>query len=325
MWAKIDDQYYLNPKNDTVDRDEQDLHLAAIVYANMKRTRGFIAKGRLLMLCVWAKIPEANEAKAEAIASHLVEHRYFDEAPGGYQIHDFGDWNKSQEELDAIRDARSEAGRRGGVASGASRRSKRSKSEPNPEPNTNQNTNPSPYPVNSSSSSSSTGGLAEKAKETPADEPEDDPGESLIPLDKEWAKALEEFHQNIGGTSPLMIEDMQSVFDTLRLNGHIGWWTLAVQQSASQNKRAWSYVNKTLLSCEQKGLPPGSPLPSKEPTGVRNNGRDNSGQSSNGRQPKVGIGTVDDYALAREISEAERDALRQSLADTRRTGVASGG
>lgn len=124
MWSKLDDQFYLNPKNAVMDRDEQDLYIAGIIYCNGQLTDGFIPASVLFMLCAWAKIPlEANaKANAEAIASRLVKHNFWELVDGGYSVHDFLDWNMSRAEVTALKQARSEAGRRGGSKSQAQRK-----------------------------------------------------------------------------------------------------------------------------------------------------------------------------------------------------------
>jgi hypothetical protein len=122
-WAKIDDQFYLGLKNAAIDRDEQDIYLASLVYCNGQLTDGFIPYATLMQLCVWAKIPiEANaQANAQAIASRLVEHDFWEYADGGYRVHDFLDWNPSRAEVLALREARSQAGKQGGQRSAAKR------------------------------------------------------------------------------------------------------------------------------------------------------------------------------------------------------------
>ena len=129
MWARIDDHFYLNPKNTQIDRDEQDLFLVGNTYCNLELTDGYIPAGKLLTLMEWAKIPcppraKQNRSKAEAIASRLVQHGYWEAAAGGYRVHDFLDWNRSKEQIVGVRDRRAEAGRRGGQRSGAARRGK---------------------------------------------------------------------------------------------------------------------------------------------------------------------------------------------------------
>lgn len=125
MWSKLDDQFYLNTKNATIDRDEQDLYMAGLVYCNGQLTDGFIPTAVVQMLCIWAKIP--YEANAQAIANHLVEHRYWENAEGGFMVHDFLDWNISKAEALELKQARSDAGKRGGLVSAAKSHAKQAK------------------------------------------------------------------------------------------------------------------------------------------------------------------------------------------------------
>lgn len=156
-WSKFDDQFYLNPKNAAMDRDEQDLYFASIIYANGQLTDGFIPAGVLMMLCIWAKIEfEANaQASAQAIANHLIEHGYWENAKGGFQIHDFLDWNPSRAEILALREARSEAGKRGGQKSARKRAedqaSAQAQDQASAQANSEQNPTPSQYLFNTSS------------------------------------------------------------------------------------------------------------------------------------------------------------------------------
>ena len=144
MWTKIDDQFYLNPKNANIDRDEQDLYMAGIVYCNGQLTDGFIPCGVLVMLCIWAKIElDANpQAIAQAIASRLVEHKYWEFADNGYMVHDFLEWNPSKAEVLALKEARSAAGRRGGQISAKIQ----ANAQANAQAKSKQSSTPSPSP-----------------------------------------------------------------------------------------------------------------------------------------------------------------------------------
>lgn len=119
-YARIDDQFYMTVKNATIDRDEQDLFFAGNVYCNQQLTDGFIPASVLPILALWAKLP--TEANAQAIASRLVEHRYWELVDGGYMVHDFLDWNMSKVEILTLREARAKAGKAGGERSGAARK-----------------------------------------------------------------------------------------------------------------------------------------------------------------------------------------------------------
>lgn len=50
--------------------------------------------------------------------------RLWERVSGGYQVHDFADYQPSREEVIALRATRAEAGRKGGLRSGSTRRSK---------------------------------------------------------------------------------------------------------------------------------------------------------------------------------------------------------
>jgi hypothetical protein len=156
MWAKIDDQFCLNPKN-VLDRDEQDLFFAGLIYCSGQLTDGFIPADKLELLLLWAKIKtEANaQALAQAIASRLVDHKYWEYAEGGYQVHDFLDWNMSREEVLSMRKARSEAGKRGGTKSAAKKMEIQALAQANAKQVLEQNSSkvqpsPSPSPFNQS-------------------------------------------------------------------------------------------------------------------------------------------------------------------------------
>jgi len=124
MWSKFDDQFYMNPKIAMLSRDEQDLYIAAIIYCNGQLTDGFIPAGVLPMLAAWSKI----EANAQAIACRLLDAGLWETSTNGYNIHDFLDWNMSKAEVIAMKEARAEAGRRGGLKSVAKRQANASAS-----------------------------------------------------------------------------------------------------------------------------------------------------------------------------------------------------
>jgi hypothetical protein len=147
MWSKFDDQFYLNPKNAAMSRDEQDLYFAGIIYCNGQLTDGFIPQGMLSMLGAWAKLP--IEASAQAVAGHLVEHCFWEITANGWQVHDFLDWNISRAEAIALKEARSESGKLGGKASQAKKQAlaqanAQALAQAKPEQNSTQSPSPSP-------------------------------------------------------------------------------------------------------------------------------------------------------------------------------------
>lgn len=146
MWSKIDDQFYLRPKNALIDRDGQDLYLAGLVFSSGQLTDGVIPVGKLGLLALWAKLPDV--ANVLAIAKQLVEANYWHLLEdGSYVIHDFLDYNPSRAEVEALREARSEAGRRGGQKTASKRASKsQAIAMASDQAKLQQSSTPSPYP-----------------------------------------------------------------------------------------------------------------------------------------------------------------------------------
>lgn len=138
MWVKIDDGFPFHRKAIIAGKDGRALYITALCWSSGQLTDGFIDLAAVPMLAAISEV-----ANAEAIASHLVEVGLWEEADGGYIIHDYHDYNPDSEKVKAIRKARSEAGRRGGLASGEARQAK---PEANGQAKPKQNQTPSPSP-----------------------------------------------------------------------------------------------------------------------------------------------------------------------------------
>lgn len=125
-WAKLDDAYPSHPKAIAAGLDGMGLDAAAICYANRYGTDGVITTATLN-----AVAPGARNLRK--VAAKLVEvgrwHTAGHDCPAcpqpddGWVIHDFHDYNPTADEDQAKRQARAEAGRKGG------QRSKRGKSK----------------------------------------------------------------------------------------------------------------------------------------------------------------------------------------------------
>jgi hypothetical protein len=134
-WVKIDDQFFMHPKVIAAGRDARDLYLAALTYTAGQLTDGFVPAGALPLIAAMAGVPDAAD-----LAARLVDVRLWEPTAGGYNIHDYHEYNPSAEQVRATREARAEAGRRGGLAAAAS------KAEANDQANGEQNSTPSPSP-----------------------------------------------------------------------------------------------------------------------------------------------------------------------------------
>lgn len=235
MWSKLDDQFYLNPKNTLIDRDEQDLHIAAIVYASGQLTDGFIPVGVLPMLCIWAKISVANDVAIAkqvpevcySIATRLVEHCYWENAEGGYQIHDFLEYNPSREEVLELRNARKEAGRRGGLAKAlAFAKQKPSKSSSKTLAKPYQNSSKI-VPRSRTRTLLTTGGGVETT-------------ENIFAV----------YENEIGALTPMMRDELMDAENTYPAE----WIVSAIGEAARQNKRNWKYILAILKRWKVEGF-----------------------------------------------------------------------
>src|SRR5574340_666296 len=217
MWSKFDDQFYLNPKNALIDRDEQDLHIAAIIYCNGQLTDGFIPSGALPMLFAWAKLSD-GQANAKAIAKQLVEHSYWENAENGYKIHDFLDWNLSREEVIARREERSASGRRGGQA--------RAKALAKQQPKQNRSKT-----VPSTSTST-------------FNKYDDD--------DKQRPNVYKVYENEIGNITPTAA----NLIDIALQDYPEDWIVEAMHEAARHNKRSWAYVEAILKNRKNGNFSP---------------------------------------------------------------------
>jgi len=129
-WAKLDDRWPRHPKAVTVGPLGRDLFVCGLCYCNEHLTDGFIPASILATLA----LPDPSGAKARngataapAIARRLVAARLWDDVPGGWQVHDYHDWNASAEEVRAKRQAKRERMDRWrrGVSRGAARSASR--------------------------------------------------------------------------------------------------------------------------------------------------------------------------------------------------------
>jgi hypothetical protein len=89
------------------------LWMRGMCYSSRHLTDGFIPAGL------------ADSDEDERLAGLLCEAGLWHKNPAGWEIHDFLEWNRSKEQVEAIKESKREAGRRGGVAKAKHNASKR--------------------------------------------------------------------------------------------------------------------------------------------------------------------------------------------------------
>lgn len=120
-WVRIDDDVVDNLK--TLQMWAQDpaafaLDVRGIAYCAKHLTDGFLPDE---ILALWFG---GEPEKGHRLTEILVAVGRWDRAEGGFDIHDFLDYNKSREEVELERAKRAKSGKKGGTKSGESRRRK---------------------------------------------------------------------------------------------------------------------------------------------------------------------------------------------------------
>src|SRR5690348_10516281 len=99
-WIKLDDGFFRNPKVLQVGRDAKVLYLAGLCYSGSSLTDGFIPTNATKVLAADAEIGSARKPVDELVSAGL-----WDEVEGGYQVHDYLEFNQSADKVRANRDA----------------------------------------------------------------------------------------------------------------------------------------------------------------------------------------------------------------------------
>ena len=113
-WTKIDDQFYDHPKVVAAGPLGIALFVCGLSYCSRHLTDGFISVVQVRRL-----IDIDNPGD---VAERLVSVGLWERRDGGYQVHDYLEYNPSRAKVKAIRQARAEAGHTGGLRSGEARR-----------------------------------------------------------------------------------------------------------------------------------------------------------------------------------------------------------
>lgn len=115
-WFRIDDGWWCHRKTLAVSDAAAGLWVKMGCYSSGQLTDGQVPGAVLPLLT-----KQTGEARASMLRE-LVLAGMLEEAPDGYQMHDFGRYNPSRKEVLAERDRKAAAGRKGGVRSGESRK-----------------------------------------------------------------------------------------------------------------------------------------------------------------------------------------------------------
>lgn len=110
-WAKLDDSFWGNPKVDAASLGAVGAYARSLSYVAQHLTDGHIPYGAALYM---------TKGEADVLAE-LVDRGFWAKNGDGFVIPDYLEYNPTKAEVESQRRARSEAGKRGGLASGKAR------------------------------------------------------------------------------------------------------------------------------------------------------------------------------------------------------------
>lgn len=106
-WAKVDDKLHGHPKAAKAGLEALGLHLLAMSHCAAYGTEGHVDP----------EFPKGKAAgKSKGLVRRLVDSGLWEENGTGWVIHDWLDYNPTNEQSRALSEARAQAGKRGGKA-----------------------------------------------------------------------------------------------------------------------------------------------------------------------------------------------------------------
>ena len=115
-YTNTDYSFWTNPKVRKAGRDAAFLYIAGNGFCNEYLTDGFISDTDIETVAF-----NAFQRQPKKAVESLVKAGLWDRVSGGYMIHDYLDYNKSKQEIEALRSKKTYAGKKGGQASAQAR------------------------------------------------------------------------------------------------------------------------------------------------------------------------------------------------------------
>mgnify|MGYP000961113914 CR=1 FL=1 len=110
-YTNTDYSFWTNPKVRAAGKDAAFLYIAGNGFCNEYLTDGFISDTDIETVAF-----NAFQRQPKKAVESLVRAGLWDRVPGGYQIHDYLDYNKSKQEIEELRSKKSYAGKKSGQA-----------------------------------------------------------------------------------------------------------------------------------------------------------------------------------------------------------------
>ena len=181
-WVRIDENFAQHPKVLRAGPLGMAMHVAALCYCNRHLTDGFVPKQIASMLLdlsglgmrMWSNetMGGGHDAEWQMVVDDLVEAGLWWPVEGGWHIHDYLDYQPSKQQVQRLKEVRSETGRRGGKQSASKREANsQANAQATAEANGQAKFNPDPDPVSQEERKSAQPAAARAAREEEPKEP----------------------------------------------------------------------------------------------------------------------------------------------------------
>lgn len=240
-WARIDDKFLDNPKVRKAGKEATYLYLSGLVYSSSQLTEGFISDEALGLVAFKGFI--RNE---QTHADKLVECGLWDRVDGGYQIHDYLEYNPTKEEIEQARAKRSTAGSVGAQARW------QNDSKPHAKPIANAMRiacDTDAIPMRSSCDSDGISPSHPIPIPNPLKEQE---AAAAVSESFPANPALSAYERNIGVATPGTL----ALINAAVKDYPAGWVEDAIREAAGNNARSWNYIAKILERWKVEGRAP---------------------------------------------------------------------
>jgi len=236
-WARIDDNFFSHPKVRRAGKDAVIFYMAALCHSNCYVTEGFIADDVLELIGI-----QSFQNDPKPSADKLTECGLFIRVEGGYQIHDFLEYNYSRQQINDIKAKRAEAGRQGG------RPAKQNESKMKANEKQIALQNESKMKANEKQNESHT----HTHTHTPSHTHINPIPDTTTPAHADSAPAVvySVYENEIGLLTPFVAEEIKVALEDYPEE----WIIKALRESASQNKRSWKYALAILKRWKVEGV-----------------------------------------------------------------------
>lgn len=227
-WVKMDDHFHSHPKLALLGQLQLPcvgLHVLAICWSAQYLTDGFVPAAQP------AKLAGGNE---KDLVNALVAVGLWHEVDGGWQIHDYLDYQPSKAQVERDRAIKVAAGLAGGQASAKARR------QASAQAHAQAKSNPVPVPV---------------PVPVPGSDPESEPATAKAAAAEQLPQIFRLFEDLCGTISPSIADELLAA----ESDYPAAWIEAAFKEAAVNNVRKWKYVKAILERWREEGFPSTQP------------------------------------------------------------------